>query len=139
MDEKFKWISEGRLMAYVDDNAVLEPPCYNEIIYDIYYSYRHTGYSKNKDTPLEKLTTDFPDISIEDLNMLIEYFKQVDDYCSNVCCAFAGIYQSVGIPKSEEAQKDVQYVVKACMKRYPWLKEEYIEGLLPGICHMCNR
>ena len=32
MDEKFKWISEGRLMARVDDNAVLEPPCYNEII-----------------------------------------------------------------------------------------------------------
>lgn len=116
MDEKYKWMNKGKLMAYVDDCAVLEPPCYDEIIYDIWYSYRHTGYSKNKETPIEKLTTDFPEIEMKDLNDLIKYFKGVELFCDNVCCPFAGIYDTVVIPATVDAQKDIQYVVKSMPK-----------------------
>ena len=139
MDEKFRLISKGRLMAYLDDSVVLEPPCYADKMYEIFDSYVHTGYSKNKETPVEKLKNDFPYIDQEDLLKLIDYLKMARDYCISVCCAFAGIYDSVGVPTSEEAQKDKELVIKACLKRYPWLKSNYVEGLLPGVCAMCNR
>lgn len=139
MDENFRWMNKGRLMAYVADYVVLESPCYKEKIYDIWYSYRHTGFSKNKETPIEKLTTDFPEIDMKDINDLIKYFKKVEDFCDLVCCSFAGIYNTCGIPKTEDAQRDVQFVVKACQNRYPWLKEEFIVGYLAGVTHMCNR
>lgn len=139
MDEKSKWMNKGKLMAYVDDCVVLEPPCYNEMIFDIWYSYIHTGYSKNKETPIVKLTTDFPEIDMKDIKDLVQYFKEVKDFCVSVCCAFAGIYDTVVIPTTVDAQKDILYVVKACQKRYPWLKEEFIVKYLRGVTAMCNR
>lgn len=132
-------IAKGKLIAYLDDRAVLEPPCFQNIIYEIFVSYNHTGYSKNRETPLEKLQGDFPYIPEKDLLKLIEYLEAAKDYCETVCCAFAGIYQSVSIPNTIEAQQDVQLVIKACLKRYPWIKPEFVEGMLPGICWLCNR
>lgn len=138
-DEKLTLISQGKLIAYENDKVVLKPPCYNEQIFNIYNSYVHTGYSKNHEKPLEKLQTDFPSINEEDLLTLIDYFKMVDSYCELVCCAFAGIYQTVGVPETVEAQRDKQRIVNICLTRFPWLKSEYIENLLAGVCHMCNR
>lgn len=137
--EEFRLISKGKLQAYLDDTVVLEPPCYGECIYEIFDSYNHTGYSKNGEKPIEKLKNDFPHIENEDLLRLIDYLKMAQDYCETVCCAFAGSYPSVGVPKTDEAQKDIQLVVKACLKRYPWIKPDHIEGMLPGICWLCNR
>lgn len=139
MDEKVKWLNKGRLMAYVDDNVVLEPPCYNEIISDIWSSYKHICYSKNNETIVKKMEIDYPDISKDDLNMLINYFKKVKDYINSLCCAFAGIYQTIGVPETEDAQKDVLRLIKACKKRYSWLDDEDIVSILPGICWACNR
>lgn len=107
-------ISQGKLIAYQDDKVVLKPPCYDEQIFEIFNSYVHTGYSKNHEKPLEKLQTDFSSINEEDLLTLIDCFKTVVYYCECVCCAFAGIYQTVSIPESVEAQKDKQRVVKIC-------------------------
>lgn len=139
LDEKQKWISKGELLAYLDDNVVLEPPCYSNEIYMIFDSYNHTGYSRNGEKHIEKLKNDFPYIDERDLLRLIHYLEMAKDYCVRVCCAFAGIYQTVGIPVCDEAQDDKELVVKACQKRYPWIKSEYVEKLLPGVCHMCNR
>lgn len=139
INEEFRLISKGRLLAYLNDTVVLSPPCYGDCIYEIFDSYNHTGYSKNSEKPIEKLQNDFPHIDKEDLLRLIDYLKMAKDYCETVCCAFAGIYQSVPVPKSDEAQKDIQLVVRACLKRYPWIKPEYVEGMLPGICWLCNR
>ena len=88
---------------------------------------------------MEKLHNDFSLISEEYLNLCINYFKEVDDYCENVCCDFAGIYQTVPIPTSIEGQRDKERVVKICLTRFLWIKREKILGKLSGVCCLCNR
>lgn len=128
-----------RLKSYESNEEVIDPPCYKDNIYEIYDSYKHTGYRKSPETPFEKLHGDFPLISEDDLNLLIQYLKEADDYCENVCCEFAMIYDTLGIPKTAEAETDKNRVVKICMTRYPWMKEERITNMLSGICWLCNR
>lgn len=44
----------GQLNAYCEDDVIIEPPCYKDNIYDIFDSYNHTGFSKNKETSLDR-------------------------------------------------------------------------------------
>lgn len=135
--EEQKFYSRGRLSAYCDDNAVLEPPCHCEIIWKIFDSYNNSKYIQRN--PLEKWQEDFPFISNEDLVMLIDYFKIAIDYCENVCCTLAGIYNAPVLPETEQCKRDMESVVKACIKRYPWIKPKYIESLAYGVIAMCLR
>lgn len=131
INEKYKALSKQRLQEYESDKVVIDPPCYNDEIYDIYEiydSYRHIGCYINHEELMEKLHKNFPLISEEDLNLLINYFKEVDDYCINVCCAFAGIYQTVPIPTSIEGQRDKERVIKICLTRFPWIKQKKYSG-----------
>lgn len=137
--EEMKIFASGKLAAFCDDNAVIEPPCHADKIYNIFYSYMHTGFSRNKETPLEKLRNDFPDIADEELLELIGYFKQAKDYFENVCCAYASKYQYVGIIITDETKEDIERVITACTKRYPWIKPEFIKDFLHGVVAMCNR
>ena len=134
-----KILATGKLLAYCDDKIIIEPPCHAESIFNMFYSFMHTGFSKNGETPLEKLQSEFPNIGENELMELIKYFKQVEYYCDLVCCAFAGIYPYVVIPKNDEAREDIERVVHACSQRYPWLKPEYIKDYLVGVTAMCNR
>ncbi|MBE5872012.1 MAG: hypothetical protein E7294_12265 [Lachnospiraceae bacterium] len=139
-NEEEKILATGKLLAYCDDRIIIEPPCHAEIILDLFTSFNHTGNSRNRETPLEKLQNDFPNIVENELLDLISYFKQVKDYCNLVCCAYAQKYPyPVGSKKSNEEQEDVGQVVKACRQRYPWLEQEYIESYLKGVVYMCIR
>lgn len=139
-NEENKILATGKLLAYCDDRIIIEPPCHAEIILDFFTSFNQTEYSRNGETPLEKLQNDFPNIGENELLDLIEYFKQVKDYLDLVCCAYAQKYPyPVCSKKSNEEQEDVEKVVKACRQRYPWLEQEYIESYLIGVVYMCIR
>lgn len=139
-NEEEKILATGKLLAYCDDRIIIEPPCYAEIILDLFASFNHTGNSRNGETPLEKLQNDFPNIAEKELLDLIAYFKQVKEYCALVCCAYAQKYPyPVCSKKSNEEQEDVEKVVKACRQRYPWLEQKYIESYLIGVVYMCIR
>lgn len=138
--EEKKILATGKLLAYCDDTITIEPPCYAEMIFDLFNSFWYTGYSRNGETPLEKLQNDFPNIGENELIDLIDYFKHVEDYCSRVCCAYAMKYPyPVVSKKNKEEREDFGRVVKACRKRYPWLKEEWIGSYLYGVVAMCIR
>ena len=139
INKEYQLISKERLLAHLDDKVVLEPPCYKDEIYTIFYSYSHTGFEKSGENPIEKLKKDFPKIKEEDLEKLIVYFKEVTKYCQDVCCDFEGLYQTVIIPKTDEAKRNVQLVVEICTRRYPWLKKSYIENFLERVCWLSNR
>lgn len=139
-NEEEKILATGKLLAYCEDRIIIEPPCHAEIILDIFTSFNQTEYSRNGETPLEKLQNDFPNIGENELLELIEYFKQVKHYLDLVCCAYAQKYPyPVCSKKSNEEQEDVEKVVKACRQRYPWLEQEYIESYLIGAVYMCIR
>lgn len=59
-NEEEKILATGKLLAYCDDRIIIEPPCYAEIIFDLFTSFNNTGNSRNGETPLEKLQNDFP-------------------------------------------------------------------------------
>ena len=127
INKEYQLISKERLLAHLDDKVVLEPPCYKDEIYTIFYSYSHTGFEKSGEKPIEKLKKDFPKI------------KEVTEYCQDVCCDFEGLYQTVIIPKTDEAKRNVQLVVEICTRRYPWLKKSYIVNFLERVCWLANR
>lgn len=135
-----KILAEGKLTAYCDDTTISEPPSHAECIFELFSSFMHTGDSRSGETPLEKLHNDFPNIAENELAELIAYFKQADDYCSSVCCAYAMKYPyPVSAQKTEEEQEDTGRVIKACRQRYNWLTQEYIVAYLVGIVAMCIR
>jgi hypothetical protein len=139
-NEEVKILATGKLLAYCDDSITIEPPCHAEIILDLFNSFNHTGNSRNGETPLEKLQNDFPNIGETELLDLIEYFKQVKNYCDLVCCAYAQKHPyPVSSKKNDEEQEVFGQVVKACRQRYPWLEKEYIESNLISVVYMCIR
>ena len=89
-NEEVKILATGKLLAYCDDSIIIEPPCHAEIILDLFNSFNQN--SRNGETQLEKLQNDFPNIGENELLDLIEYFKQVKNYCDLVCCAYAQKY-----------------------------------------------
>lgn len=91
-NEEEKILATGKLLAYCDDRIIIEPPCYAEIILDLFASFNNTGNNRNGETPLEKLQNDFPNIGENELLDLMVYFKQVKEYCALVCCAYAQKY-----------------------------------------------
>ena len=139
--EEKKIFADGQLHAYCNDEIILEPPSHAECIFELFDSFKHTGNSRSGETPLEKLHNDFLDIDENELVDLIAYFKQVDYYCSLVCCAYAMKYPyplHVGNESTEE-REDIDRVISACRQRYPWLTQEYIEMYLVGAVYMCIR
>ena len=91
-NEEEKILATGKLLAYCGDRIIIEPPCHAEKILDFFTSFNQTKYSRNGETPLEKLQNDFPNIGENELLDLIEYFKQVKHYLDLVCCAYAQKY-----------------------------------------------
>ena len=138
-NEDLKLKSEKKLNAYENDKIVLNPPCHSEDIFEIFNSYINTGRSNNHEVYLEKIQNDFPYINEKEILVLLNYFKKLEDYCELVCFTFAEIYQTVPVPTSKNAQIDKQRVINICLTRYPWLKINYIENLLSGVCWLCNR
>ena len=47
-----KILATGKLLAYCDDKIIIEPPCHAESIFNMFYSFMHTGFSKNGETTL---------------------------------------------------------------------------------------
>lgn len=139
--EEKKILAAGELLAYYNDTMVAEPPSHRECIFELFCSFRYTGSCRSGETPTEKLHGDFPDIVENELTELIEYFKQAEYYCNNVCCAYSMKYPyyPVDMGKTEEEREDIAMVVKACRQRYPWLEEEYIKKYLKGVIAMSIR
>ena len=139
--EENKKLADEKLTAYCSDTIISEPPSHADCISGLFDSFTHTGFGKSRETHLEKLQNDFPNIDENELKDLIVYFKQVTDYCDSVCSAYASKYPYplVGSGNTQEERKDIGRVVKACRQKYPWLKQEYIEMHLKGVVAMCIR
>ena len=129
------------MQEYEDNQKVMEPPCYEEIIIDLFNLYKKGREYKNGtyEMPFDRMKAKYPYILDIDLKILNQYLYEVERYCEDVSSLFSNIYQVPGIPNSKEAIDDKARVIQICQARYTWLEEEQITSILNKVCWLANR
>lgn len=132
---------EEEMAEYEADCEPEQPPCHEEIIVPLFDIVKDGKVLDNGTflMPDDLIKSAYPEISEEDLELLLEYLDTAESYCEDVCDPFSEKYGVPFVPRSEEAQQDVSRIVKLCQKKYTWLQEEQIRQILETTCWLSNR
>lgn len=128
-----------KLLKLAENNTILAPPCCNDVTLDLFNMCFHLWNTNDRDFS-DYASKNYPEIKSEDIAELENYLSDAHKYLIDICCTFAQIYQSYAGPRYNYGidQKYCDILIRTCLRRYPWLTEEYINENLWQICRLCN-
>lgn len=128
------------LLKFAEDDTTLNPPCCNDEVLDLLDEFFHLWIPSNQENFSEYMHKNYPALKLKDIADLKSYLAEARRYLIDICCIFAGIYQSYGGMRYHygEDQKYCDMLIRTCLRRYPWLTEKYINENLWQICRLCN-
>lgn len=128
------------LLNNANDDTILIPPCCNDDVLNLFSKFFHLWKPANEGNFSDYMNKEYSTLTAKDIIKLEKYLVDANKYLLNICCVFAGIYQSyggVGYCYGED-QKYCDILIRTCLRRYPWLTEKYINENLWQICRLCN-
>ncbi|MFG6357244.1 MAG: hypothetical protein K1W26_10565 [Acetatifactor sp.] len=132
---------DDEIKCYESMNEELPPPCHGELMASLFEIYKDGKVLSNGKfrMPIDLIREEYPEIEESDLQRIIDYLKETERFCEDVCCCLSRCIDVPFVPPAEEEQQRAARVKQVCLKRYPWMEEEQIEELLNTVCWLSNR
>lgn len=132
---------DQKIEPYESMNEEMRPPCHEELmapLFNIVKDGKELDDGEFK-MPIDLIREKYPESGESDLERIMEYLEEAEEFCTDVCCCFAECIDVPFVPSGEKYQRNVNRIVQVCQKRYPWMETEQIQELLNTVCWLSNR